>query len=256
MRFVKTLRFGMILSLVALVIGTGPGLAAPASQDAVWVITSPAEGSVISGVVTIQGTATHPNFASYGILYAAGSHVAADTGWRMDDPIAWDVKSMVVNGVLGTWDTTTVPNGQYILALVVYEAGNDTPNVHFVNNLTVQNEEATPTPEPTLAPTPTEQPANVAPPGEVESPVAPTIEQPPTATPRPTPTLSPVTPGDGPGTAGEETPKAIISIDSVKETFVAGAKLAILAYVLGGLYVAVKAAVRYFLRAQRRNERP
>jgi hypothetical protein len=254
MRLAKILRYSVILSLFVVLAGAGRGWAAPVVQDKVWVITYPTEGSTLSGTVNIQGTVTHPNFASYGILYAAGTRVAADTGWRLDDPIVWDVKSMVVNGVLGTWDTTTVPNGQYMLALVVYEAGNDTPNAYFINNLTIQNEEATPTPEPTLEPTPTEL-AATPPPGEGVAPVAPTIEQPPTATPRPTPTINPnATPTTE--TDGEKTPKTIISVDNIKETFIAGAQLAVLMYVFGGLYIAAKAAIRYFLREQRRKQRP
>ena len=257
MRLAKRLRYGIILSTIILLIGTNPGLAAPTRQDPTWVITVPAAGSVLSGEVAIQGTATHSNFASYGLLYATGTQVAADTGWRLDDPIAWDVQSMVVNGVLGTWDTTALPNGQYVLALVVYEIGNDTPNAYFTTNLTIQNEETTPTPEPTLEPTATPIPAGPGSPGEVDTPAVATVEQPPTSTPRPTPTLSPVTAGEETGTDDELTPlDEIISADKVKETFTQGAQLAFIAYILGGMYFAIKAAIRYFLRSQHRKERP
>ena len=46
----------------------------------------------------------------------------------------------------------------------------------------------------------------------------------------------------------------MISIDAVKEAFKTGAQLAIMLYVIGGLYVAVKAAIRYALRLQRKNQ--
>jgi hypothetical protein len=255
MQGTKLIRYGILLSIIILLAGVGQGWAAPLTQDAVWMVSYPGEGSTISGVVNIQGTATHPSFVSYGILYASGDQVTGSTAWRHDDPIIWNNQTMVVNGTLGTWDTTTVPNGKYVLALVVYEAGNETPNVYFVQNLTVQNEEATPTPEPTLEPTPTE--IGAAPTAEGVAPIAPTIEQPPTATPRPTPTLSPgVTPGADEGGGDEGTPKTIISMDAVKEAFKTGAQLAIMLYVIGGLYVAVKAAIRYVLRLQRKKQEP
>lgn len=256
MQRTKVLRYGIILSVIILLAGVGRGWAAPLSQDRVWLITYPPEGSTLSGVVNIQGTVTHPGFVSYGILYATGATVTGETRWRLDNPIAWNVQSMVVNGTLGTWDTTTVPNGQYVLALVVYEAGNDTPNAHFVNNLTVRNEAATPTPEPTPEATPTEIGPATPLPGEGAAPVAPTIEQPPTATPRPTPTLGPgVTPGAN-GNEPDETPKAIIPFDAVKEAFKTGVQLAVMLYIIGGLYVVIKAAVRYALRLQRKNQSP
>jgi hypothetical protein len=63
------------------------------------------------------------------VLYAPGATVTGETSWQQNNPIAWDVRTMVVNGVLGTWDTTQIPNGQYVLALVMFEVGNDTPMV-------------------------------------------------------------------------------------------------------------------------------
>jgi len=254
MRRTQVLRYGAILSLIFLLASVGQGWTAPLSQDRVWMISYPQDGSTISGVVAIQGTATHPSFVSYGILYASGDTVTGSTLWQQDNPIIWNNQNMVVNGTLATWDTTTVPNGKYVLALVVYEAGNETPNVYFVQNLTVQNAPATPTPEPTPEATPTEIGAPTALPAEGAAPIAPTIEQPPTATPRPTPTLSPgATPGAN-DTGEDETPKTMISIDAVKEAFKTGAQLAIMLYVIGGLYVAVKAAIRYALRLQRKNQ--
>lgn len=257
MQRTKRIRYGILFSIIALLTGAARGWAAPLVQDAVWTISYPRQGSTISGVVTIQGTATHPGFVSYGILYATGDTVTGSTTWRHDSPIAWNVQTMVVNGALGTWDTTALPNGKYVLALVVYEAGNETPYVFFIENLTVQNEEATPTPEPTPEATPTEIGAATPSPAEGAAPIAPTIEQPPTSTPRPTATLSPgVTPGPGDDGEAEEKPKTIISMDAVKEAFKTGAQLAVMLYVIGGLYVAIKAAVRYALRLQRKKQEP
>ena len=258
MRRAKTVKYSLILSTIILIIGTTTGLAAPVRQKPVWVITVPAAGSVLSGEVAIQGTVTHPNFASYAIYYAPGTDVSGATVWNYNDPIAADVRTMVVNDTLATWDTTALPNGNYVLALAVWNTGSNSPDVYFTTNLTIQNEEATPTPEPTDTPVPTTAPAEPGTPGETEAPpVAPTVEQPPTSTPRPTPTLNPITPGDDTGTDDPAlTLDDIVSVDAVKETFNQGAQLAFLAYILGGMYFAVKAAIRYFLRSQRRNERP
>ena len=255
MQGTKLIRYSILLSLILMLAGVGQGWAAPLVQDAVWTVSYPQEGSTVSGIIDIQGTATHPAFVSYGILYAPGDTVTGGTDWQHNNPIAWNVQTMVVNGTLGTWDTTPLPNGKYVLALVVYEAGNETPNVFFVQNLTVQNEAATPTPEPTLEPTPTE--IGVAPTAESEPAIAPTIEQPPTATPRPTPTLGPgITPGPDDNGDAEDAPETIISVDAVKDAFTTGAQLAIMLYVIGGLYVAVKAAIRYALRLQREKQEP
>lgn len=254
----KALHYGLILSLLMTLLVAEPGRTAPPPQDTVLMIISPSEGSTVSGEVTIEGTATHPNFASYGVLYAAGPTPTADSQWV---PITFGVQTMVVNGTLATWDTTVegVPNGQYTLALAVYEQGNTEPQLHFVNNITVNNEEATPTPTatPETGAEPTAQPTEAQPgEGEGEAPVGPTVVQPPTPTPRATPTVS---------TEGTATPEAeegglfdtanLFSIESIRETFCAGAWLAILIYAVGLLYVITKAVIRYYLR-QRGKQAP
>lgn len=258
MNLLKWLRYGVILALVLLA-GVGRGSAAPQAQGMVLDITSPREGSVLSGQVSVIGTATHPQFASYGVLYATGATVTGDTGWRMDAPIAWNVTTMVVNGALGVWDTTLVPNGQYVLALVVYEAGSETPNVRFVNNLTVNNVEPTPTEEPTATPTPAGpegQPTETPQPGQDAAPVAPTIQQPPTATPRLTPTVgAQATPTDDEEEEGGINPADILSGAAIKQAFTTGMWLAVFLYVLGILYAIIKALVRYYFRQLRRRRR-
>jgi hypothetical protein len=223
--------------------------ASPLTQNNVWTITSPAEGTTISGEVTIQGTASHGNFDSYGVLYASGPRPTAESHWV---PIVFGVENLVVNGTLATWDTTAVPNGQYTLALAVYEQGNTEPNLHFTNNITVMNEETTPTPSPTPEEVATEVPDSEGTPTPETGapPAAPTIVQPPTATPRPTPTLSPAVTGgeDDDDEGGGLLPEGILSFDAVKESFQVGVQLAFLIYAIGILYVLAKAVIRYYLR--------
>jgi hypothetical protein len=253
---VSSWMYGLILALLtaSLVLPAANTLAHPLSQNNTWTITSPAEGTTVSGEVTIQGTASHANFDSYGVLYASGPRPTADSQWV---PIVFGVDNLVVNGTLATWDTTELPNGQYTLALAVYEEGNTEPNLHFTNNITVMNEETTPTPSPTPDEVATEEPVTEeeAPPEVGEPPAAPTIVQPPTATPRPTPTLSPAVTGDedDDDEDGGLIPEGILSFEAVKESFKVGVQLAFLIYAIGILYVLAKAVIRYYLRQTRKH---
>ncbi len=247
MRRGTIVRLSLIL-LLLLLAWPWPTAAAPTGQDQGPVITFPTEGSVVSGEVTIQGTASHPNFSSYGVLYAPGPRPTGDSQWV---PIVFGVQTMVVNGPLATWDTTQIPNGQYTLALAVYEVGNDTPFLHFVNNITVQNEEATPTPTPTATPEGAAESPTALPTAEGGAIIAPTIEQPPTFTPAPT-----STPSETASITGEEgkveSDSPFPSAQELKSAFLAGAWLALFFYLLGGLYLAGKVAWRRYLRSQKR----
>ena len=241
---------GLILLLLTIlfILPTTSGLASPLTQDNVWTITAPSEGTTVSGEVTIQGTASHGNFDSYGVLYASGPRPTAESQWV---PIVFGVNNLIVNGTLATWDTTELPNGQYTLALAVYEKGNSEPNLHFTNNITVMNEETTPTPTSTPEDVATEEPdlEQTATPETEAPPVAPTIVQPPTATPRPTATLSPVvTGGEDDDDDGGLLPEGILSFDAVKESFKVGVQLTVLVYAIGILYVLAKAVIRFYLR--------
>jgi hypothetical protein len=255
----RWLRGLVLLAICMVLLPRQLSLAAPTEQDANMTITSPEEGSVLSGQVEIRGSATHPNFNSYGLLYASGARVTGETNWRLDNPITWNVNTMVVNDVLGTWDTTQLPNGQYVLALAVFEVGNETPMVYFINNLTINNEETTPTPEPSPTPDPeTEaQEPGAEPPVEGEAgppPAAPTIVLPPTTTPRPTETVVAVGSTDEDENGDDEggfLPSDIFSVEAVKEAFKTGAQLAFLLYAVGILYALIKAVIRYYLRQTR-----
>lgn len=95
----------------------------PAScPDANVRILSPRMGTVISGVVSIEGTANHARLQFYKVEIAHGQ-----------DPVAWSVlndvhKNPVIGGLLEVLDTRTVPNGAYWLQLtVVDETGNFPP---------------------------------------------------------------------------------------------------------------------------------
>jgi hypothetical protein len=94
------------------------------------VITSPGDGPV-SGSVEIWGTALSDSFWYYVIeLLEPESQEWRAIGELHEEP--------VVDGLLGTWDTTDLPPGTYWLRLVVVdETGNFVPpytvQVHVAN---------------------------------------------------------------------------------------------------------------------------
>lgn len=236
----------VVLVMVLLTVGS-PGWAAPQYQ-ARSVISYPTDGMTISGVVDVTGVAAHPNMSLYQVRFAAGPQPAADTQWI--DFVYVEGGAQVDNGVLGTWDTTIIPDGQYTLALAVWGANDAaSPYVFNVTNLTVNNAQpvVTPTPE-EEPPTPEPMPTAVVGP----TPTSVSVEQPPT------PTLPPSPTPDGEGEEAEEvaTPSAgaeeefslPVDFADLRAAFLTGGKIALLLFVLWALYLFVKAVVRWFLR--------
>ena len=74
-------------------------------------LISPLNGDRISGSITVQGTADIPNFGFYTLQIAH----PGDVIWL---PIQVGQKP-VKNDVLGTWDTSSLTPGEYMLKLVV-----------------------------------------------------------------------------------------------------------------------------------------
>jgi len=243
----RTLAVGMgvVLVVVGLVAGVGsPGWAAPPHQ-ARSVITYPTSGMIVSGVVEVQGIAIHPNIRSYQVRYAAGPQPAGDSQW-VDFAVVEGTP--VDNGVLGTWDTTVIPDGVYTLALAVWGADDAaSPYVFFVTNLTVDNSQvASPTPTEEI-PTPEPMPTAV-----IETPTPVTIEQPPTPTSLSVPspvaeetlegTPVPVTEEEGDGL---DLP---LDLSQLRAAFFTGGKITLFLFLLWGLYSLVKVTVRWLLR--------
>ncbi len=123
----------------------------PLPQEPAWEITSPVANARLRGTIEIRGSAyLGGNFWFYKVEYAP-----------LSAPEAWVViiyaEREVREGLLGTWDTATVPDGTYNLRLtVVYPDGNyeQTP----VRQVVVVNAEPTVTPTPTETPTLTPTP--------------------------------------------------------------------------------------------------
>jgi hypothetical protein len=75
--------------------------------------TSPTNGQQLTGAVQFSGIATGPNFARYQVELAPAS--SPDNFQVIAGPT-----SAQANGTLGTWDSTTVPNGAYRLRLAAF----------------------------------------------------------------------------------------------------------------------------------------
>jgi hypothetical protein len=237
----RTLAAGMVLVMILLSVGP-PGWAAPQPQ-ARSVVTYPTSSMTISGVVEVTGIAAHPNLNAYQLRYAAGPEPTGDSHW-VDFAIV--ERTQVENNVLGTWDTTVIPDGQYTLALAVWGANDAaSPYVFFVTYLTVNNAQpvATPTPEP---PTPEPMPTAVVGP----TPTQVSVEQPATPTPRPSPTSRREVEEETatPSTGEEEGARAFFDTDELRAAFCTGGLITVLLFLLWIFYMLVKAGVRWFLR--------
>lgn len=84
-------------------------------------ITSPVMNQVISGQVTILGTAQIDRFQFYKLEYGMGENPAQ---WHSIGEVN---RTPVVNGVLGVWNTTGFPSGVFTLRLTVVDITGNFP---------------------------------------------------------------------------------------------------------------------------------
>ena len=246
----RILAVGTALVLILLAVSP-PGWAAPLAQ-ARSVVTYPAEGTTVSGVVEVTGIATHPNMDFYQVRYAAGPEPTGNSQW-VDFAIV--DATQVENDVLGTWDTTVIPDGQYTLALAVWGVNDPSgPYVFFVTHLTVNNAQPVATPTPEEA-TPEPMPTAVV--GPTPTPVA--IEQPSTPTPRPSPTPrseSAEEPSAPLPEEGEDRFSVPLDVSELRTAFCTGGLITSIALLLWGVYLVAKAGLRWLLRQQRTDRPP
>jgi hypothetical protein len=133
-------------------------------------ITQPTIGQALVGVVTIEGSASHPSFLSYDLSFAYENGEAETWFLIMDN-----VENPVIDGRLGIWDTSSITDGDYKLRLRV-NLENGSALESIVSGLRVRNttpvETATPglaaqpiedrPQSPTVTPLPTPQPRKVS----------------------------------------------------------------------------------------------
>lgn len=244
-----------------------PVFGAPAGQEAKPIIAQPAEGAAVRDVVQIIGTATHPQFQRYELYYAPYP-VPSDQSWIFIGDAHNNQQPL---GLLGTWDSRSVPDGAYALRVrVVKQDGNyfdSDPRRVVVANSGPAN---TPTPETPLTPLP-ELPPTESPDDATAIVEAPTVQaagegaKVPTIAPTPTLTVTissgAANPGSTPsakatsaiiastssGTSGSVTDSAtsianqLFSGSKLVNTAKKAAEYTVALFVLVGLFFGVKA---------------
>ncbi len=154
----------------AALLARAPGAAALQGPP-VAVIVEPGEGAVLIGLVTVSGTAAHPDFVAYDLAFA---YDPDPTGTWF--PLGPPVNTSVANGPLAVWDTSSISDGTYRLRLRVW-LSDGTSLETIVGGLRVRNETPTPASEVTARPSPAPTatapaiPATVAAPGDRGSPI-------------------------------------------------------------------------------------
>lgn len=168
MRFLRLIGL-LILAVLAL---ASPGFAA-AQTDSAPAITAPTAGQVVQGQVAITGTTDIPNFQSAELAFAYASDPTGT--WfpirEMTDPVS--------GGVLATWDTTAISDGNYVLRLRVSLTYNSSQEVSVP--VEVRNYTLLPTASPTVTATQLAL--------QVPTPILVAPSETPTPLPLPTPTL-------------------------------------------------------------------
>ena len=192
-------------------------------------ITSPRDRAEVRGLVPIEGSATHPQFQKYEIHYGPEPNPGGQ--WT---PIQGSPFSVpVVQGRLGLWDTTIIPDGVYSLRLrLVRLDGNY--DEYMVRGIQVLNAQPTDTPTPAATPTP-EAPTETPAPTTTVVIGVPTVASPtpkPTSTPLPTPL-----PSDTPE------PAVDLPFQNVSDAACWGAGATVAVFVGIGLFFLLKGAL-------------
>ncbi len=184
-----------------------------AQNEGELTIASPIEGQVVQGAAVVAGTVTVLGFSSYELSFAY-SDAPTQTWFALRSSTL-----PVFEGELGTWDTTTLTDGDYNLRLRVYLLDGSTQE-STVSGLRVRNYTAVPTDTP--APTTTAVAQFAAPTAQLIAPALATV------TPSlPTPTHFPANP------AGLETP-------SISSALGKGAIMALLLFIGFGLILRLR----------------
>ncbi len=177
-------------------------------------VLSPQAGQAVQGVVPVTAYTQVDGFLSSELYF----------GYSADTTGTWFLiarQDTRLDGALfASWDTTTITDGNYNLRLVV-TIQDQTPIIYLVEALRVRNYSPVETDTPT--PSPTSQPGNL-----------------PTQTPSPLPTLTPLPPTPTP----LPTNPAVLNGGRFGRSAGAGILGALAAFLLLGLYLAVRQGPR------------
>lgn len=107
-------------------------------------IFSPGPGSIVSGNVSVLGSALHPQFLQYQLEY--GPSVNPQNLWY---PVSGVISTPLLDGLLGTWSTGAINDGEYQLRLRLFLRDGTTLST-VTGGIQVRN--SRPTPIPTQTP--------------------------------------------------------------------------------------------------------
>ncbi|HET59935.1 MAG TPA: hypothetical protein ENN32_06165 [Chloroflexi bacterium] len=125
---------------------------APLQEDRV-LLTEPVNGSILQGNVLIRGNTDVAGFKSFALEFAHESGTN-DTTWFL----LHESNERIAEGILTTWDTQQITDGDYRLRLTVFFE-DDRPQYDYATDLKVRNysevseeDRVMPTPVPTEIP--------------------------------------------------------------------------------------------------------
>ncbi|HEY86045.1 MAG TPA: hypothetical protein G4N96_13135 [Chloroflexi bacterium] len=241
----------IILGAIFALLSALPGLsaiAAPPQQGELAQITYPADNEVVRGIISVTGSAVHPQFARFQLAYAA-EPVTQNDQWIT---IGAERVSQVVNAELAIWDTATVSDGSYSLRLrVIRLDGNyDETEVHHIVVANAQPTE-TATPELLVTRAPTQTPTPLPPTPTI------VIEVPFNETPTPRPlTITQALPTPRPDNAPIlPIPKIKMDATPLKSACLMGAGGILALFLLFGFLSAIRLMVLGFAKRTRRKRK-
>jgi hypothetical protein len=215
--------------VVSLLVLAAPVIeAAPPVQDQLYEITSPRANETVRGSVEIVGSARLPDFQFYKVEYASS---ATPEAWVVIGDTRHQQKT---NETLEVWHTTSLPDGGYLLHLVVVRTDGNYVATEPLR-VTVANAQPAPTPTPEESPTPT---ATVF----IPTPTTAIVEQPTVVRSTPTATFSEGEEGEilPTPTAGEEGTVSVPGLDTFVKQFVFGAFVATVLFVFAGVVLVLR----------------
>ena len=233
-----------IVALVLLLTSAAiPVLAAPAIQEQRPLIAQPEQDAAVRGIVQLVGTAVHAQFQRFELYYAPFP-VPSDQSWIFIGDAHYNQQPL---GLLGTWDSRSVPDGTYVLRVrVVRQDGNyldSDPRRVLVANTRLPD---TPTPAVTDSPAAPPTPLPPTPTIVIEVPIVEGTVFEPTQTPAISPETTPIL-GEPAGASGNDAGSgapdiaALFSTSQLVEVVRRTALYTLAAFVAVGLFFGVKA---------------